>query len=399
MEAPQPSAPPPDGQTLIARARSLAPLLAERARDTEQARTLVPEIHAALGEAGLFGILAPPGLGGLGRDIPTHLEVAAELARGCGSSAWVQCLVGYQNMLVGWYPPAAQDEVRAAGGALFTALVMGPTVTAELAEGGIRLTGSWPYVSGVDYANWLLLASRDPDAAPDAPRVLTSLIPKHAVAVTDDWYAMGLRGTGSKTVTLEDVFVPAHRVLCFREVETRGVPGQAVNDGPLFRGFATSTLFAMVVAAPAPGLAECAIEAYRERLHSRWNARMPSSQTEWPSSQMRLGRARARLDATRLSLRENAVSLMAAIEAGEALSAERRVRYRMEVVEVVRVCTEIVYDLFTDAGTGATMDGSVLQRAFRDIHVLRSHFMLTPDQVAENAGRIQLDLPPKPPFV
>ena len=47
----------------------------------------------------------------------------------------------------------------------------------------------------------------------------------------------------------------------------------------------------------------------------------------------------------------------------------------------------------------AAMDGSVLQRVFRDLHVLRSHFMLMPDASAENAGRVQFDLPPKPPFV
>jgi hypothetical protein len=135
-----------------------------------------------------------------------------------------------------------------------------------------------------------------------------------------------------------------------------------------------------------------------ERLRSRWSARMPSAQTEWPSSQMRLGRAEARWAAAKRSLLHTAASLTEQVRDGGKTTLEQRTLYRMETVEVVTTCTEIVSDLFGDAGTGATLDGSVLQRVFRDIHTLRSHFMLMPDAAAENAGRIRLGLDPKPPF-
>jgi alkylation response protein AidB-like acyl-CoA dehydrogenase len=154
----------------------------------------------------------------------------------------------------------------------------------------------------------------------------------------------------------------------------------------------------MVVAAPSIGLAACAIEAYTDRLKSRWSARMPSAQTEWPASQARLGRAQARWIVARDSLFRNADAITNQLQKGETITVEHRAFYRMAVVEVVSQCTEIVYDLFCDAGTGVTLDGSVLQRAFRDIHTLRSHFMIMPDIAAENAGRVQLDLPPNPPY-
>lgn len=266
------------------RADALVPFLTERANETEDNRNLLPDVYERLSEAGLFSIMAAPRLGGAGLDIAAHLEAASILARGCGSSAWVQCLIGYQNYLVGLYPRAAQDEVMASGAALFTGLVMGPTTTAERVAGGVVLSGSWPYVSGIDQAQWLMLSALDPDALPDKRRVLTCLLPAAHVAVEDDWFMLGLRGTGSKTVTLENEFVPDHRVMCFREAEENGSPGAEVNDGPLYRGLPNSTLFAMVVAGPAVGLAECAIEAYRDRLASRTNARMPSAQTEWPAS-------------------------------------------------------------------------------------------------------------------
>ncbi len=386
----------PSRDELLDRARALVPMLAQHAAATEANRTLLPEIDRALDEAGLYRITFAPYLGGYGLDFSVHLEVAIELARGCGSTAGVQCLAGYQNMLIGYYPKEIQDEVLAAGVPVRAGLVMGPPVTAVHAEGGVVLSGRWPYVSGVDQATWLMLSARDPD---DASRVLTCLIRNDGLEVDDDWYAMGLRGTGSKTVVLDNLFVPDGRILCFRDHDGKGMPGAEVNEGVLYSGFPTATLFAMVVAAPALGLAEAAIEAYGDRLRTRWNARMPSLQTEWPSSQARLGRARARADAARRAYFDAVGRLFAQVSAGDFPDPAKRVRYRLDIVEVVRLCTDLIYDLFCDAGTGVMLGDNPLQRAFRDIHILRSHFMLTPDGTAENAGLVELGRAPKPPFI
>jgi len=380
---------------LLARARALVPYLAEKADETERNRTMLPEVHERLTEAGLFRIMQSPHLGGYGLDLTTHIAVAAELARGCGSTSWVQSLIGNQNAHVSWYGPQAQDEVRTTDAPLFTGLVMGPPVIAERVAGGVRLAGRWPYVSGADQATWLMLSARDPD---DHARVLTCLLPRTDGTVDDDWFAMGLRGTGSKSVLLDNLFVPDHRVLCFRDAEVEGAPGAAIGSGSLYIGAPNGIIFAMVVAAPAIGLAACAIDAYKDRLKSRWSARMPSAQTDWPASQARLGRAQSRWIAARESLLRNADALTAQVEQGEPVTVEQRAFYRMAVVDVVSQCTAIVYDLFCDAGTGAALDGSVLQRVFRDIHTLRSHFMIMPDITAENTGRVQLGMNPNPPY-
>ena len=388
-----------DRTEILSRARALVPVLAEKAQETERNRSILPEIHDRLMEAGLFHIMMAPRLGGLGLDLPTHLEAVGILAEGCGSSAWVQNLVGYQNFLVGWYPVQAQDDVIADGRPVFSGLVMGPPVFAEHVEGGVSLTGRWPYVSGIDRCSWLQLSAKDPDAPSGKPRVLTCLLPREQAEIDDDWYCMGLRGTGSKTAVLDKVFVPDHRVMCFREIEKQGLPGAAVNKGALYSGIPNSTIFAMIVASPSVGLAEGALAAYRSRLASRTNARMPSAQTEWPASQVRLGRARTRIDGAKRSMKNAADAVMADIESGNGIPRERQVVCRMEMVEIVRICTEVVYDLFCDAGTGVSMEGDALQRAFRDIHVLRSHFVLTPEFAEANAGRIQLGLDPAGPFV
>ena len=391
--------PAPEAEAILDRARALAPHLAAQADEAERCRTMPRGTLDALAEADLFRILSPPYLGGLGLDIPTHLRAAVELAKGCGSAAWVQCLVGYQNFLVGWYPPEAQDEVRADGQPLFAGLVMAATQPARAAPGGVMLDGRWPYVSGIDNATWVMLSARDPDWSDTNKRAITCLIPRGAFEIDDDWHVMGLRGTGSKSALLSGLFVPEHRILSFRDTDSTGVPGAAVNSGPYYRGIPTSTLFVMVIAAPAFGIAACAIDAYRQRLRTRSNPRMPAAQTEWPSAQMRLGRAVTRLEGA-CALYFGAVDALCGwIQAGGELTVEQRQGMRLAVVEAVGVASAIVYDLFCDAGTGVIREGDTLQRCFRDIHALRSHFMLSPDLTAENAGRVQLGLPPKAPFL
>ena len=303
-------------------------------------------------------------------------------------------------MLVGFFDPRAQDEVLAMGGPLLTALVTGPSVTAELVEGGCTLTGKWPYVSGIDHCNWVMLSAHDPIARRDGKwRVLTCLLPRTEITIVDDWFVLGLRATGSKSVTLDGLFVPEHRIICKQETAGVGTPGQAVNPGPLFGGIPTSTLFAMVITAPALCVAASAITAFQERLETRSNARMRTSQTEWPASQIRLGQATARLRASHEAFAASTGAFMALIEGGGEITNERRTVFRMDMVEAMRVCTEIVYELFLDAGTGATVDGTLMQRLFRDIHMMRSHFVIGPDAAVENVGRVKLGLPPKPPFI
>ena len=95
---------------------------------------------------------------------------------------------------------------------------------------------------------------------------------------------------------------------------------------------------------------------------------------------------------------DNADAFSDQVRRGETMTIEDRTNYRRAVLEVVGQCTHIVHDWFCDAGTGVVMEGSVFQRALRDMLTLRGHFMIMPDIAAENAGRIRLDMKPKAPY-
>ena len=392
----------PSEADLVARAREIAPVLAGCAAATEANRSMLPETLELLRDAGLFRIMQAPRYGGYGMGLPAMAEVTAEIARGSASDAWVLGLCGNQNRFVGCYPPEAQEEVYAkSGDHLITCLVTGPTTTAQRVDGGFTLCGKWPYVSGVDQCNWLLLSAFDGGAdAAGASASLTFLVPRDAVAdVIDDWHVMGLRGTGSKTVVLKEVFVPAYRALNVWNYDNDPPPGAAVNAGAMYRGVPRIMIFSTMVAAPALGIAAAAVDAYRDRLETRNSALMSGKQSETAPSQIALGRASEQAAMARDILLGAANDFQRRAEAGDAFSAEDRIGHRLRMAEVLRLCTQVVTDVFMDAGTGAMFDRNPLQRMFRDIYAIRSHVAIDPNNAAENRGRLALGIDPKPPFV
>lgn len=393
--------PVPTHAELVERARALAPVLAARADATERNRSMLPETLRDIREAGFLRILQARDYGGYERGVPALVEVTMELGRGSASDAWIVGLCGNQNRFVGCYPKEAQDEVhRRSGENLVTCLVTGPTTTAVKADGGYRLTGRWPYVSGVDQCNWLLLSAFDPDAAEAGARgSLTFLVSRDELAdVLDDWHVLGLRGTGSKTVVLEDLFVPAHRALNFWNYDAAPPPGAAVNPGPLFQGVPRTAIFCLVVAAPAVGLALAAADAMRDRLKARKSPLMQGSAAENQPMQIALGSAVDRARAMKDLLLGAARDYQAKAEAGEPFDAEDRLHYRLRAAEILKSSAQIVLDVFQASGTGATFDSSPLQRYVRDALTIRSHVVLDHNSSAENMGRLALGIDPKPPF-
>ena len=393
----------PSVADLVARARALVPTLAERAAATEENRSMLDETLVALTKAGLFKVMQARRYGGYEMGLPAMAEITAEIARGSASDAWIVGLCGNQNRFVGCYPAEAQEEVYAkSGDHLITCLVTGPTTTAERVEGGFRLTGKWPYVSGVDQCNWLLLSAFDGGAeeGSSAGTSLTFLVPRDAVAeVIDDWHVMGLRGTGSKTVVLEDVFVPAYRALNVWNYDADPPPGAVVNLGAMFQGVPRIMIFTTMLTAPALGIAQSAVEAYRERLETRSSALMSGKQSENAVSQITLGRATEQAAMARDTLLGAANDFQRRAEAGYTFTAEDRIGHRLRMAEVMRMCTQVVTDVFMDAGTGAMFDHNPLQRMFRDMYAIRSHIVIDPNNAGENRGRLSLGIDPKPPFI
>src|SRR5205807_3321972 len=219
----------------LRRARDIVPALRERAQASEDARMLLRENEQLLHETGLFRFHQPKIFGGMELDFVAIFDVPAEIARGCPSTAWNVGNLATHHWMLGYWEAETQHEVWDANpDALIASSIALAAGRARKADGGFVVNGRWPFSSGVDNAEWNMLAVTvyDGDTAIDWR---LCLVPKSDYEIIDTWYAMGMAGTGSKDIAVKELFVPERRALALQR--TRGGyqhPGAAINRGVLF---------------------------------------------------------------------------------------------------------------------------------------------------------------------
>src|SRR6266404_2341491 len=227
---------PPRFEDLLARAEALIPVLRERAPRAEQLRRLPDETIADLHAAGLFRMLQPTRVGGSELSFRAICELTAVIGQGCGSTAWVLANLAAHHWLLGMWHPEAQDEIRGESpDSLISSALIFARGRAQRVEGGYRLSGRWPYSSGVDPSGWNIFGAvvSDEETGQSEPRMF--LVPASDYTIIDTWQVIGLAGTGSKDVEVADAFVPAYRTLATERIKGGPNRGSELNPGTLYK--------------------------------------------------------------------------------------------------------------------------------------------------------------------
>ena len=378
---------------LVQRAQALIPALRQRATETEKLRRLPDQTLADFRQAGLMGLLKPKRFGGPEVRIDTAMEVTAELARGDGSAGWVWVILACHDTLACFFPEAAQQEYWAEPDALM-ASSFAPAGKAERADGGYRLSGRWSYCSGVDCAQWLMLGAiagmRSID--PPIPEMIYTLVPKSDLTVIDDWYVVGLRGTGSKSVAANDIFVPAHRTFSWTSAGDGTAPGAKAHDSPLYRAPMMS-FFPFFISSPGAGIARGGLDAFIAEMKERRTADMqPLAKS--PAVQLRIAEASALIDAADLLYRRSLRETMDTIFARQTLGLEHRARSRRDQTYSLVLAKRAMDLLFAAEGARGLHDGHPVQRAYRDLQAVSAHIVAGWDTPALTYGEIALGQPP-----
>ena len=385
-------------ETLIARARALAPVLRSRAAATEAARRIPPETFADLKQAGLFRIFQPARYGGLDLDIENLVHITYELGQGCGSAAWVYSVVTFHQMHIALFDKQAQDAVWGANRDALCASSYLPAGSATPVAGGFRLDGTWPFASGIDNCQWIIVGARTAgEADSGSPDFHFCLVPKSDLAIDDNWRVMGLAGTGSKNVVLNGVFVPEHRTLRFSAAREAATPGGALHGHPLYRlpffAIASYCLVGPGLAIAAGALADYVTEMkVREARGSLAGA--ASKIASHVQVQMRVSEATGLLDAARLLILRDCRDTMALVRAGAPVPIEQRLRNKRDQALAMRFCKDAVQLLIEASGARGNFSDHPIQRAYRDIHAVSCHITLNWDAVMPAYGRHMLGLDP-----
>jgi 3-hydroxy-9,10-secoandrosta-1,3,5(10)-triene-9,17-dione monooxygenase len=388
-------------ETLIDRARAMVPALRERAARTEEARRLLPETVQEFTDAGFFRIVQPKRYGGFEMGIDVLEEVVIEVGRGCGSSAWCLAILGGHTWWSGLFEEAGQDVLFGEDGHVIMATNLSGNGRCRRVEGGYELSGRFVYLSGCDVANWLCVGAmlEEPGVAPeDAPWFYMAVRPDD-VTIVDDWYVLGLRGTGSKSVTADGVFAPECLALSQAAVAAQEAPGRHVHANPLFAAPMLAFLSVETTGA-AVGIARQAVDILEEigaskPVRTREAGLTGATHSSLPSFRRRLAEAKSLADAARVLLVDQSRKLVSTMQEyapqGRKVPTAEIVEYGLSSARLVDLCVQAVDHCFAAAGTSATFQGQPMERCWRDIHMLSTHNVYRLDLMGERWAGAYLD--------
>jgi 3-hydroxy-9,10-secoandrosta-1,3,5(10)-triene-9,17-dione monooxygenase len=377
---------------LWGRAQALLPKLKERAARAEELRRIPEETLRDFHDAQLLRIHQPRRVGGAELEFAAIVTFGALLARACASSSWNFINFVSHHLMLGMFPPQAQDEVWGRSpDALIASSFVFPAAKARKVADGYVISGRWPFSSGVDPSEWNMLAGLAflDDNAPPEQRVF--LLHRSQYQVIDTWFAGGLRGTGSNDVQATEQFVPEHMTLAVADTKGGPTPGSAVNPGALFQ-MPVFALFPYMLSGVALGIAEGLIEEFssmRNRTGKMTGARIAEIQ----STQMRLGEATAYARASRRVQEANCREAQLAIASGSVPDIRAKARYRLEGAYAVEWAVRAVDLMFGLSGAAGLYESGHAARAFRDAHAVKQHFSFNTDIASTTYGRVALGLP------
>jgi 3-hydroxy-9,10-secoandrosta-1,3,5(10)-triene-9,17-dione monooxygenase len=391
------AAPEPDltAAEMLRRAEAMRPMLRARQAECEALGRLPENTNAEFIRAGFYRILQPRRFGGYEFDLTAFVPVMTEIARGCPSSGWVLALTSGHPYLLTYLKEEAEREAYGEDGDLRAPGVVMPGAVATPRDGGYVLNGGWDYSSGCDIATHFLGNAMLPPSQPgDTPSLLFVLIDRDDFSIVDNWNVVGMRGTGSRRVVVQDVFVPEHRVAPTPFFSAEVLPCRHAN--PMYRGGITGLLM-LELACVGVGIGLAAIDAYEEILRTKrvLTANSPL-RFESATFQQHFGHASALVSTAYGALKQCARDYMEFAHrqgsGGQPFSDEENRRLVLVEQQCVRLSWEAIELLFRTGGSSAGKSSEPLQRYMRDMTFMRTHIGLQYESVQENFARLHFGL-------
>lgn len=360
---------PFDAAAPAARAAALAPLIADAAPRIEQDRRLPDHLRAALHDAGLFRLLLPARYGG-GEVAPLAFARAIEaLAAQDGSTAWCVCQANGCAMASAYVDPAVAMTVW--GDDPAGVLAWGPGKGRAIPDGdAMAITGQWAFASGGRHATWIgghsdiCDADGNPQRRADGGIVNhTALMPAGAVAMTDIWDTLGLRGTASDAFAVNGLRVPREFLVSRDDPATRRV------ETGLYQLPAMS-LYASGFAATALGLAGAMLDAFIAIAGDKTPRLARTTLRDDGVVQFEVAQQRARLGAARAFLHAELAAVWDAIQASGHATVEQRMRIRLAGTHAIHEAKTVADGVYDAAGATAIFHDSPFERRFRDLHTV-----------------------------
>ncbi|WP_372861544.1 acyl-CoA dehydrogenase family protein [Spongiibacter sp.] len=371
--------------TMMAAIKELQPVFRERAPQTRQERKVPQASIDALQEIGFFLALQPKRYGGLEMKPQEFFKLQIAIAEACMSTAWASGIIAVHAVQLAMMDDRAQQAVWNDSIHTRISSSYAPMGKVTPAEGGFKLSGRWGWSSGSDHCTWVLLGAIVPGEG-----YRTFLVPRSDYQIIDTWQSMGLEGTGSNDIVVDDVFVPDYMTHKQSDGFAGTNPGLAVNDAPLYR-LPWAQSFIRVVSTPAIGACKATVDLYKHAVLNKASGD-PTKLAGDTQVVERIAAALNGIDEMEAILFRNFDVMLEQIERGEEIPLEDRIRYRYQASLVISKSIEIVDSLYEVAGGHSVFNDSEIQQRFRDVHTARAHVANNPTSFARNFGGVSLGM-------
>ena len=365
--------------------RALLPAIRSRAAQSEENRSIPQESAQEFLDIGLARILLPKRHGGTELGLQAWVDVCVEIGKADAAHAWCASLMMHHPHYLAQFPDEAQQDVWGDGPDVSIALTFTPTTKVVPVPGGYRLSCAIPYLSGINHSSRVVIGGMVPtDRGP--PDWTLFLVPGQQFTVKDTWHTTGMRGTGSNTVIVEDIFVPVEHTLRVDDMRESTTPGAKLNTAAMF-GVPWIYYAGLTFIAPMLGAARGALEDYRAWTAERTSL-FGSPVAHFTSVQVHLARAAANLDAADLLMRR-------CVQDGEgpdAVRADLRTRAYRDQSRASELIVDAMDMIMKISGAAGFASSSSIQRAWRDVHFAASHVGLNPEVSFAAWGREQFGL-------
>ena len=383
----------------VARTRELIPELRERAAQTALDRRL-PQVNIdALRRAGSMKTIQATRNGGYALGIRSHLDVMSALGEACGSTAWVAGVVQAHSWLLSHFPEQGQDDVYKANPDAVLSAVIGPRGKAVQTADGYRLEGVWPFGSGCERSDFLLLGAVVFNADGNEVDQGDFIVPTSSVTIKDDWYVSGLAVTGSCTMVLPPLDIPAHHFLSLPGLIMGNSPGASLHGDDWVQRCAAVPVLTIALCGGAIGIAKQALADFPSVIKGKVIAYTADPQEPHPFTHIRLGDAASRIREGELLLYAVADELDATAKVGGEVPFLRRAEMRNDCAVAVRRLLEGVEILFRESGATGVRTSSPINRALADLQTINNHGLMKLETNQEMYGRLLLGLAPNSPLI
>ncbi len=367
-------------EEIIAKAIKIGEIAEAEALQADKNATVSENVVNVMREEQIHRLLLPQEYGFPQIDWTTYVDFVRTVGNYNLSSAWLACFFSLHNAWVSYLPKPLRDEVVSQGG--FVADVFAPVGKVEEVDGGYLISGKYKFVSGISYSDWVGVGAFMQFDDSDIEERVGICLKVSDCTIIKDWDSMGLRGSGSHMLIVDNVFVKREAILRFHKIAACSQPPEADYDSnylyydtPFYPGFYVG------FAAMAIGGAERILEEFKK--HTAGRIRFTGvKEKESPTSQRVLAELSLEMDHARLMMKEY-IAMMEKDKGGPYEGA----KYKAMRASIIDKCVQIGVKCLLTLGGHALLKGHPVEMFTRDLIAVGTHITSLYEDGIDGYGR------------